>query len=264
MISSTASAKSLRLALALHALVGPAPAAGAAAAVASDPVVGLLRPLLLVDRPSSSRTSSSSPPSPRRNASAHSATEEEAEPELPAELAALVAAARATPAAATRTKVGDGGGTARYYYAAHGDDGARCAPKPAAAFEAWEEAHATRAACCAAAFGWDYRACAEGDATEDAAPSSASAAEDEAEGWELPEELAALIAAAQATPDPAPATPPGEGAGARYYAAHEEGAPCASKPAAEFEGWEASHATLGECCEAAFGWDYDACVEPSR
>ena len=253
MISSTASTKSLCLTLALHALVGPASAAAvttAMAATTSEPVA-LLRPLS-VDL-SSSRTSSS-PPSPRRNASAHAADEEE--PELPEELAALIAAARATPVA-TRTKVGDGG---TRYYAAH-DDGARCSPKPAAEFEAWEEAHATRAECCAAAFGWDYHACAE-DVT-DASPSMASAAE-EAEGWELPEELAAMIAAAKVTPDPAPATQPGEGEGVRYYVTYEEGAPCASKPAAEFEGWEEAHATLGECCEAAFSWDYDACMEPSR
>merc|ERR1719401_85488 len=121
------------------------------------------------------------------------------------------------------------------------------------------------AGCCAVSFSRDYEACMEDETAHsppthdqravelgrDASiPRNAGALEAEAE-FELPVELAAMIAAARATQsDPAPATEVGD----------EEGAPCYSKASSAFESWEESHATLADCCEAAFSWDYDACM----
>jgi len=254
MLPSTASTKSLCVTLALHALVGAAAAApGVTATAPSLDRVALLRPLP-VDLLSSSPLGDDRDAWTRRNVSAY-AGEEESDPP-----------ARAGDA----TTVGEGA----WYYAAY-EEGARCSSKPISAFESWEGAYASREDCCAVSFSRDYEACMEDETAHsppthderavelgrDASiPRNAGASEAEAE-FELPVELAAMIAAARATQsDPAPATEVGDEAGVRYYPTYEEGAPCSSKASSAFESWEESHATLADCCEAAFSWDYDACM----
>jgi len=86
------------------------------------------------------------------------------------------------------------------------------------------------------------------------------------QGFELPEELADMIANAKrsqrglsspALASGAAATFEGE---VRYYPTYTEGNLCSSKPIADFESWEELYTSLADCCDAAFSWDYDACV----
>lgn len=80
--------------------------------------------------------------------------------------------------------------------------------------------------------------------------------------FELPLELAEMIAAAETQPRPSPDSSSGDeiASPTRYYAAYAEGKPCASKPIAEFERWDESFESLEECCGVSFSWDYDACM----
>mmetsp|Transcript_13591 Transcript_13591/g.29553 ORF Transcript_13591/g.29553 Transcript_13591/m.29553 type:complete len:199 (+) Transcript_13591:127-723(+) len=91
-------------------------------------------------------------------------------------------------------------------------------------------------------------------------------AEDE---FELPAELAAMIQEAKYESSPA-AAPTLNAASSisstsaegdiRYYATYAEGESCSSKSIASFESWEESHASLEDCCDVAFSWDYDSCM----
>lgn len=79
------------------------------------------------------------------------------------------------------------------------------------------------------------------------------------EEFELPAELAAMIANAKLSRPPAGSENTSE-EGVRYYATYDEGRPCKSKSISEFEQWDESFGTLEECCEVSFSWDYDACL----
>mmetsp|Transcript_6613 Transcript_6613/g.14324 ORF Transcript_6613/g.14324 Transcript_6613/m.14324 type:complete len:169 (-) Transcript_6613:179-685(-) len=48
----------------------------------------------------------------------------------------------------------------------------------------------------------------------------------------------------------------------RYYAtwSSAEGELCSSKSSSSFDAWEESHATLEECCDVNFSWDYESCM----
>lgn len=91
---------------------------------------------------------------------------------------------------------------------------------------------------------------------------------EEGEDFRLPQELADMIANAkrwqQGSSSPAAAPTSGVAAAledeAGYYPTYMKGELCSSKPIGDFEGWEESYASLVDCCEAAFSWDYDACV----
>ncbi|KAL7463910.1 hypothetical protein ACHAXS_004260 [Conticribra weissflogii] len=51
----------------------------------------------------------------------------------------------------------------------------------------------------------------------------------------------------------------------RYYATWScDGGSCSSKSTSAFDAWEQSHATLEECCDVTFSWDYDNCIGGSR
>lgn len=92
---------------------------------------------------------------------------------------------------------------------------------------------------------------------------SAHPPEEEGEEFGLPAELAAMIAnATMSRQEPVPAVAPTSGAAARYYypTYDTEGGVCSSKPAANFESWDESYASLAECCDVAFSWDYEACA----
>lgn len=45
------------------------------------------------------------------------------------------------------------------------------------------------------------------------------------------------------------------------YVASYDGSFCSPKPSAAFERWEEPFSSLEECCEAAFSWDMDTCLE---
>eukprot|EP00804_Cyclotella_cryptica_P018455 CCRYP_004298-RA/>CCRYP_004298-RA protein AED:0.45 eAED:0.45 QI:0/-1/0/1/-1/0/1/0/133 len=47
----------------------------------------------------------------------------------------------------------------------------------------------------------------------------------------------------------------------KYFASFTDGSYCSSKSASSFESWEESFSSLEECCEMAFSWDLDACLE---
>ncbi|EED88515.1 predicted protein [Thalassiosira pseudonana CCMP1335] len=92
---------------------------------------------------------------------------------------------------------------------------------------------------------------------------NASAFDEEAENnFELPEELAAMIASAgnSKSSSPVSSSNDDDDTTVRYHATFSDDAMCSSKSAASFESWEESFASLEECCEMAFSWDYDACV----
>mmetsp|Transcript_16023 Transcript_16023/g.29052 ORF Transcript_16023/g.29052 Transcript_16023/m.29052 type:complete len:192 (+) Transcript_16023:155-730(+) len=88
----------------------------------------------------------------------------------------------------------------------------------------------------------------------------------EEEEFELPAELAALIANAKKSQDSSPAAAPTLGASAttaddvRYYATYTEGELCSSKSSSLFESWDESYVSLEDCCDVAFSWDYGACM----
>ena len=92
--------------------------------------------------------------------------------------------------------------------------------------------------------------------------------EGEFELFELPPELAAMIMIAEAKESSYPAAAPTLGSKSststdevRYYASYSDGGEiCASKSSSKFESWEESYASLDECCEGSFSWDYDACI----
>ena len=78
---------------------------------------------------------------------------------------------------------------------------------------------------------------------------------------ELPAELAALIESAKkSSPTAAPTRDVSSKSGVRYYATYTNGQSCTSKSSKEFESWEESFATLDECCDTNFSWDYDSCI----
>eukprot|EP00581_Thalassiosira_minuscula_P028211 CAMPEP_0183752824 /NCGR_PEP_ID=MMETSP0739-20130205/2570_1 /TAXON_ID=385413 /ORGANISM="Thalassiosira miniscula, Strain CCMP1093" /LENGTH=170 /DNA_ID=CAMNT_0025989229 /DNA_START=161 /DNA_END=673 /DNA_ORIENTATION=+ len=86
---------------------------------------------------------------------------------------------------------------------------------------------------------------------------------DDEEEFELPAELVAMIANAKSQHS-SPAAAPTLGAVAtaiRYYPTYSEGELCSSKSSSSFESWEESYASLEDCCEIAFSWDYDSCME---
>lgn len=92
---------------------------------------------------------------------------------------------------------------------------------------------------------------------------SAHPPEEEGEEFGLPAELAAMIAnATMSRQEPVPAAALTSEAAPRYYypTYDTEGGVCSSKPAAEFESWDESYASLAECCDVAFSWDYEACA----
>ena len=91
--------------------------------------------------------------------------------------------------------------------------------------------------------------------------------------FQLPAELASLIATAKYTSSPSieessssssPAAAPSLGqVQVRYYATHSGNTDtelCSSKSASKFELWEESYESLRECCEVNFGWEFDSCV----
>ena len=92
--------------------------------------------------------------------------------------------------------------------------------------------------------------------------------QEEEELFELPAELAALIASAKENDLAAPASAPTlasaepkEEEEVRYfYPTYAEGELSSTKSASKFESWEESHASLDDCCEGSFSWDYDACI----
>ena len=78
----------------------------------------------------------------------------------------------------------------------------------------------------------------------------------------LPRELAALIASASAeSSSPAAAPTIASASTSRYHPTYTDGGEsCSAKSSSEFNSWEVSYDTLHECCDKAFGWDYDACM----
>ena len=71
----------------------------------------------------------------------------------------------------------------------------------------------------------------------------------------LPQELATLIMSASAE------MPSLSTSGRRYYPSYADGGEsCSTKSTEEIGSWETSYDTLRECCDASFGWDYDACM----
>ncbi len=46
----------------------------------------------------------------------------------------------------------------------------------------------------------------------------------------------------------------------RFYATWSEGELCSSKSSSSFGAWEESYASLEECCDMSFSWDYDNCI----
>ena len=78
---------------------------------------------------------------------------------------------------------------------------------------------------------------------------------------ELPAELAALIESAKkSSPTAAPTRDVSSKSGVRYYATYTNGQSCTSKSSSDIESWEESFATLDECCDMNFSWDYDSCI----
>ena len=75
----------------------------------------------------------------------------------------------------------------------------------------------------------------------------------------LPRELADMILSASAEDDDAPSSTSAR----KYYPSYDDamdGVSCATRSARDVGVWETSYDTLRECCEASFGWDYDACM----
>lgn len=89
--------------------------------------------------------------------------------------------------------------------------------------------------------------------------------EDEEE-FELPAELAAMIADAKLVDESSPASAPTlestqtMAEGIRHYATYSEGKLCSSKSSTKFDSWEESYASLDDCCEGSFSWDYKSCM----
>lgn len=87
--------------------------------------------------------------------------------------------------------------------------------------------------------------------------------DEEDEEFELPTELAELIASAKRS-SPAAAPTRNQKSSTdnvlRYYATYSEDNLCSSKLQSEFESWDVSYETLEECCDVSFSWDYDACM----
>lgn len=75
----------------------------------------------------------------------------------------------------------------------------------------------------------------------------------------LPPELVALIDSASAKSSP-PAAAPTIASIGRYYPTYTDGESCSIKSYWEFNSWEVYYDTLDECCDKAFSWDYDACM----
>ena len=75
----------------------------------------------------------------------------------------------------------------------------------------------------------------------------------------LPLELAALIDSASAESSP-PAAAPTIASIGRYYPTYTDGESCSIKSYWELNSWEEYYDTLDECCDKAFGWDYEACL----
>ncbi|KAL7531432.1 hypothetical protein ACHAWF_009484 [Thalassiosira exigua] len=177
----------------------------------------------------------------------HDDEREEEEFQLPAELAAMIAESRRSEPSSHPASAPTLGGTR--YYASYAE-GESCSSKDASEFESWEESYGSREECCDVAFGWDYENCTR----------SGDVAEAERE-CELPAELAALIDAQNRRPSPSAAAASADATARRYYPTFSEGESCSSKPVERFEAWEESYATKEECCEAAFSWDYESCVD---
>ena len=76
----------------------------------------------------------------------------------------------------------------------------------------------------------------------------------------LPAELAEMIYSASSSSLPSPQ--PSTSNEMRYYAIYSETEFCTSSPASQLEAWETSYASLGDCCESAFGYDYETCMNP--
>ena len=102
----------------------------------------------------------------------------------------------------------------------------------------------------------------ENDDSEIALQNNVSAFYTDEDMIDLPAELAALIESAKKS---SPAAAPTryislKSGGVRYYATYTNGQSCTSKSSSEFESWEESFATLDECCDMNFSWDYDSCI----
>jgi hypothetical protein len=75
---------------------------------------------------------------------------------------------------------------------------------------------------------------------------------------ELPSELVELIQSVEQSDQNEKSK---ESVSDRYFATYAlDGSLCSSKIAASFESWEESFASLEECCEMAFSWDMDKCL----
>lgn len=92
--------------------------------------------------------------------------------------------------------------------------------------------------------------------------------QEEEELFELPAELAALIASAKENDLAAPASAPTlasaepkEEEEVRYfYPTYAEGELSSTKSASKFESWEESFESLENCCDVAFSCDYESCM----
>ena len=101
----------------------------------------------------------------------------------------------------------------------------------------------------------------ESDDSEIALQNNVSAFYTDEDMIDLPAELAALIESAKkSSPAAAPTRDLSSKTGVRYYATYTNGQSCTSKSSKEFESWEESFATLDECCDTNFSWDYDSCI----
>ncbi|KAL7532400.1 hypothetical protein ACHAXR_004605 [Thalassiosira sp. AJA248-18] len=79
--------------------------------------------------------------------------------------------------------------------------------------------------------------------------------------FDLPAELEAIIASAKSVQESSiQIEEPSSAAEVRYYPTYTEGELCSSRSSSAFESWETSYASLEDCCEVAFSWDYDACL----
>ena len=154
---------------------------------------------------------------------------------LPFELRELIATAE-------ELELRDESETSGFGYYASYTDGLTCSFKPSTSFESWEESFSSHQECCEQAFSWDVDACLEStDYLE-----------------QLPSELRELIASAeQESTKPTRANE----SRVKYFASYAEGSLCASKSVSSFESWEDTFESLEECCEVAFSWDMDACLQ---
>ena len=83
--------------------------------------------------------------------------------------------------------------------------------------------------------------------------------EEEFELFKLPPELAAMIMIAEAKESSYPAAAPTLGSKSSTSEG-DGGESCSSKSSSKLESWEESYASLDDCCEGSFSWDYDACI----